>query len=130
MNEYKEVKQANQVKKQKDEFIEQAVLRKVETMQELVVLEPEIPEQEKPAENPQEFSRAIAFAQAEGKKDIEVTQKMFEFLVKNNPTKYLTYGHPGVRVYVSGTKDKIEKEEKMDAVAYANHVGKHLDESK
>lgn len=124
--EYKEVKQANVLAKKKDEFMQEAVLRKVETMALYVEPEPEVLQQEKACENPEEFARAVAFAQADGDGEIEVSQKLFDFLVKNNKTKYLTYGNPGVKVFVEGTKEKIKKDESMDAVSHANAQGRGL----
>lgn len=74
--------------------------------------------------DPQEFQMAIGKAQMEGYEYVEVSQKLFDYLVKRNKTRYLTYGDPGIKVYVHGTRDEIEKEENMTAEEHYNYKSK------
>lgn len=46
---------------------------------------------------------------------LEATPEFFEALVKGQKTQYLTYGKPGVKIYIKGTKDAIDKEENLPA---------------
>jgi hypothetical protein len=62
---------------------------------------------DKVVDNPEDFRVAIGHAQLSGKDYIEVSEPLFNYLVKNNQTEYLTYGSPGVKVFKEGTKDKI-----------------------
>lgn len=66
-------------------------------------------------DDPTEFQMAISKAQMEGVDSLEVTERIFNWLIKNNKTASLTYGNPGVRVFKTGTKDSILNEEKMNA---------------
>jgi hypothetical protein len=65
-------------------------------------------------DNPEDFRMAIGRAQMAGRESIEVSEELFNYLVKNNQTEYLTYGSPGVKVYRAGTRDKIEKFEALN----------------
>jgi hypothetical protein len=67
----------------------------------------------KVVDNPHDFNMAIGHAQMAGRDYLEVSEELFNYLVKNNQTDYLTYGSPGVKVYRAGTKEKIERLEKL-----------------
>lgn len=59
-----------------------------------------------------EFQDAIAAAQMNEKSFIEVDARVFDYFTKKKAPKYFTYGQPGIRVYLEGTRDKIEKAER------------------
>lgn len=90
---------------------------------------PELPMVEETEEavidNPQDFQIAIGNAQMDGADHIEVTERLFKHLIKGAKTKYITYGNPGIKVFMKGTRDKIEREESMNAEDYANHILKN-----
>lgn len=46
---------------------------------------------------------------------IVVTQELFNYLCKDKTSKSLTYGDPGVRVFIEGTEGKLLAEENMPA---------------
>lgn len=46
---------------------------------------------------------------------LEVTPEFFQALSKGTKTTYMTYGKPGIKVYIKGTKEGIDNEEKMSA---------------
>lgn len=49
----------------------------------------------------------------ESKEYLEVTPDFFAALTKGTKTNYLTYGSPGIKVYVQGSKGDIDREESM-----------------
>lgn len=69
--------------------------------------------EEKVVDNPEDFRIAIGHAQMAGKDFVEVSEELFNYLVKNNPTEYITYGSPGVKVFKEGTRAKIESLERL-----------------
>jgi hypothetical protein len=71
-----------------------------------------------------DFRTAIGNAQMEGIDHVIVTERLFKYLIKNQTTRYLTYGDPGVKVYKEGTKKECDKEDKMNAEAYGDMLGK------
>lgn len=75
-------------------------------------------------DNPQDFRMAIGRAAMEGEEYIEVSEKLFKYLLKNSKSPYLTYGDPGIKVYLAGTREEIEREERMSAEQYAEYIGK------
>lgn len=89
----------------------------------IVEIEESIPEV---ADNPDDFRLMIGNAQMEQIEHIEVTERMFKHLLKNNKSQYLTYGSPGIKVYKVGTKKEIDKIEKMSAESYGNYIGRKL----
>lgn len=86
---------------------------------------PEV-EKEPTVDNPEEFRMAIGHAQMEGRDYVEVTEKLFKYLLKNAKSKYITYGDPGIKVFLAGTKDKILREESMSADAYHSMITNDL----
>ncbi len=76
-------------------------------------------------DNPTDFTMALGHAQMAQKSYLEVSKRMFDFLRKTAKTKYLTYGSPGVKVFLQGTREEIEKEETMSAEQYAEYVAKN-----
>lgn len=86
---------------------------------------PEVIEQSMPViDNPADFQAAIGNAQMDELDYIEVTEKMFKYLAKNSKTKYLTYGNPGIKVFIQGTREEMQAEDNMSAEAYHDLVGK------
>lgn len=71
---------------------------------------------------PEEFRQAIHQCQMEGVKYLEVTEKLFKYLTRNQKTSYLTWGSPGVKVFVEGTRQKIEEVDNMGAEAHRDYV--------
>lgn len=79
---------------------------------------------EKPLENPDDFRMGIAHAQMEGRGYVEVTEKLFKYLLKRAKSEYLTYGDPGIKVFLQGTREGIEERERMNAEQYNEYVTK------
>ena len=80
-------------------------------------------------DNPQDFRMAVGQAAMEGQEYIEVSEKLFKYLLKNSKSKYLTYGDPGIKVYLAGTREEIEREERMSAEQYAEYISKKARET-
>jgi hypothetical protein len=78
--------------------------------------------------DPTAFQYAIGKAQMEmqeggGDGVVEVSKELFSYLVKNQKTPYLTYGNPGVKVYLEGTREKCEIHDSLSAEdAYSRAV--------
>lgn len=62
-----------------------------------------------------EFHSAIQRAQmkADADKYIEVSQEVFDHFTQGHPTPYFWHGNPGVKVFIKGTRDSIERKEKI-----------------
>jgi hypothetical protein len=75
-------------------------------------------EPKKIIDSPEEFRLAIGQAQMEGEDSMEVGEKLFKYLLKNSKSPYLTYGDPGIKVYLAGTREKYEREDAMNAEAF------------
>lgn len=58
-------------------------------------------------DNPTDFQYAVGNAQMSGRTYLEVSDELFNYLVKNNNTQYLTYGNPGIKIFKEGTMEKI-----------------------
>lgn len=104
--------------KQKNEFKEAEALGHIKTM-------PEYHEEKKPEapketviNDPEEFRMAVANAQMEGVDHVIVTERVLNYLLRGNKGMSLTYGNPGVRVYLEGTKADTDRMEKLTAEAY------------
>lgn len=105
-------------------------LRDAEALGEIKTL-PELPKStalEKELEgvinDPEEFRIALGRAQMDQLEYIEVTPKLFDYLRKNQETRYICYGSPGIKVYKVGTRDECEKVDKMNAENYQSYVWK------
>lgn len=88
------------------------------------------PEAEGVVSTPHDFQAAIGRCQMEGPDYLEVSDKLFSFLVKGQKTDSLTYGKPAIRVFRAGTRDAVLKIERLNAEQYhefamkqANQVG-------
>lgn len=46
---------------------------------------------------------------------LEVTEELFGALTKGQKTNYLTYGSPGIKVFLAGTRAQIEIDEALPA---------------
>ena len=64
-------------------------------------------------DNAEEFRMAIGNAQMENLEYVEVSERLYKFLLKNRESNYLTYGDPGIKVYRAGTKKKCDREDNM-----------------
>ncbi len=111
-------------KKPMDEFDLAESLGEIRTMPEQPEIKIEVKEEDPLIDDPQEFRIAIANAQFNDTDFVEVSERLFKHLLKNAKTNYFTYGDPGVKVYLAGTRLKHEKEDKMNAEDYAIMEGK------
>ncbi len=73
-------------------------------------------------DSPEEFRTAIGRCQMDRVDHIEVTERMFEYLVKGHATPYLCYGNPGIKVYRVGTKPENDRLERMSAEDYSRYL--------
>ena len=106
----------------RDEFKDAESQKLILTMPEMTegpVVSGDVPEV---IDNPEDFRMAIGQAQMEHHDSIEVSEKVFNYIIKNNKTKYFTYGSPGIKVYKVGTKEALDREESMSAEAYHDMV--------
>lgn len=87
----------------------------IKSLPEVAVQPAVVEEASEVLDTPHDFQMAIGNAQMDGKEFVEVSEKLFKYLVKNNKTNYLTYGDPGVKVFKVGTREEIENEESMTA---------------
>jgi len=112
---------------------EQKTFRDSEALKEIkplpMVHEPK--EKEKPEveiiDDPESFRMAIGHAQmakSEGTGDgcIEVSERMFKYLIRNQKTRYITYGDPGIKVYLAGTRAEMDKEDMMNCEEYSKYM--------
>jgi hypothetical protein len=65
---------------------------------------------------------AIGQSQLAGRDYLEVSERLFRYLTKDPNTKSLTYGSPGIKVYVKGTREEIERLERMSVEQYNQHL--------
>lgn len=72
-------------------------------------------DEKKPIDNYQDFLGAYGEAVVEGIGHVEVTQKLFDYLCKDKHSKALTYGKPGIKVFIAGTMDDVLDDEEMSA---------------
>jgi len=105
-------------------------LGEIKTVPDLVTA-PDVPEEETLGviDDPQDFRVAVGNAQMEGHEYIEVSERLFNHLARKSKTAYLTYGEPGVKVFKVGTREEIEKIEKMSAENYGNYMGRKAAEN-
>lgn len=97
---------------------------KIRTMPEAKIQETFEIEKPKVISTPDDFRIALGNAQLDGEDYIEVDEKLFKYLLKNNKSKYLTYGDPGIKVYLAGTKGMYDLEDKMSAEQYHEYITK------
>ncbi len=64
-----------------------------------------------------DFTNAVKTAQFTKFPYVEVTKELFDRLNDDPVSKYMTYGSPGIKVFVEGTRLEIEAEEKNSAEA-------------
>jgi hypothetical protein len=72
-------------------------------------------------DDPESFRMAIGSAQMNGEEFIEIGPTLFKYLLKSAKSRYLTYGSPGIKIYLKGTREELEKEEKMSAEQYLDY---------
>lgn len=80
--------------------------------------------------NYNDFTQAVANAQLDGVGHLEVTPDLFKSLTKGITTEYLTWGHPGVKIYIEGTKERIDEEESMNVEDWYVHSIKNKSHAK
>lgn len=62
-----------------------------------------------------DFQSAYSSCVMDGLEEIIVTEKFFAYLCKDRKSKSLTYGDPGVRVFIDGTQEKLMFEDSQTA---------------
>lgn len=101
--------------KHRTDFQKLEALGHIKTMPEpeaeMVVEEPKVGV----IDSPEDFRMAVATAQMEGVDHLIVTKRVFDYLLRGNKSESLTYGDPAVRIFLEGTKEEIERKEKMTA---------------
>lgn len=104
--------------KQKNEFKDAEALGHIKTMPEYT--EPKMADTpgEDVIDDPDSFRMAVAHAQMEGIDHVIVTEKVMKYLLRGHKGVSLTYGDPGVRVYLQGTKEDLDRKEKLSAEAF------------
>lgn len=107
-------------KDQKNLFKEAEALGRLKSGPVMAEPTPEIPHESKVIDNPNDFQFAIGQAQmamqeGEGEDFVEVSPELFRYLVKNQKTSYLTYGDPGIKVYLAGTREACEIRDSLSA---------------
>lgn len=75
-------------------------------------------------DDPDTFRMAIGNAQMEEREWIEIGERLFKHLVRNNKTEYFTYGSPGVKVFLKGTRKEIMQRERMTSDDYHEYITK------
>jgi len=60
-----------------------------------------------------DFEASVKHAQLEDIEYLEVTQKLMEKLMKDSEVESITYGKPGVRVFVEGARERILGQEAL-----------------
>lgn len=62
-----------------------------------------------------QFQLAIANAQGLGIDSIEVSENVFNAFARamKHPSDFFTYGQPGVKVYKTGTREILEKKQRL-----------------
>lgn len=68
------------------------------------------------------FRIAIGHAQMDQQEYIEVGPRLFKYLTKNTKTEYVTYGDPGIKVYLKGTREENERLDRMTAEQKHNYL--------
>ena len=80
--------------------------------------------QEEDIDDPEMFRMAIGRYQMEGLDHMEVGPKLFKYLLKNSKSPYLTYGAPGIKIYLKGTMKDLLKVDKMSGEQYLEYKSK------
>lgn len=70
--------------------------------------------------DPSVFHMEIGRAKIEGTEYIEVTPELFKMLIRNQKTPALVY--EGIKVYIAGTREDIERENRMNAEDYGSYI--------
>lgn len=66
-----------------------------------------------------QFRNALSAAQLAKKTYLEVSEEIFTFLANGEVTNYINYGTPTIRIFRPGTKEEIERRERMNIDALA-----------
>lgn len=66
----------------------------------------------------EKFRTAVGQAQMTGHDYLEVSERLFKYLVKDANSKFLTYGQPGIKVYKAGTREQLERDQHMSSDDY------------
>ena len=73
---------------------------------------------------PSEFRSAVDAAQMHGKDYIEVTQRLFDHLLHGQKSPMLMYGTPTIKVFVEGTREKVEADMMLTPEQLAQKIAK------
>lgn len=107
--------------KSRTDFTKAEALGHIQTMPELTeATKVEVPKSDV-IDNPEDFRMAIAEAQMAGADHVVVSERVLKYLLRGNKSESLTYGEPGIRVFLEGTKDEIERVERFSAEQYHEH---------
>lgn len=87
---------------------------------EFEAVQPLMPSMDKVLDSPEEFRMAIGRAQLEGAPFITISDRLMTYLSRGKDLS-ITYGNPGIRVYVEGAKDGLDKIERMNSDQFHTH---------
>lgn len=104
--------------KSKSDFRTAEALGHIKTMPEHVEAPKDDIKDDGVIDDPEEFRMAIANAQLEGIDHVVVSERVMKYLMRGHRGTSLTYGDPGVRVFLKGTKEDTERMEKLSAEAF------------
>ena len=104
-------------------------LKEIQTLPFIAETPKEVLAKEEVCKDPMTFQKKVGYAQMAKKKGegvdyVIVDQEMFDYLVSNQKTNYLTYGNPGIKVYKEGTKQTYDDMDNMTAEDYLNKFGR------
>lgn len=113
--------------KNRNDFRQAEALGHIKTMPE-VEQQQELTEEVKPAviDSPDDFRMAVAEAQMAGVDHLVVSERVMKYLLRGNKSEYLTYGDPGLKIFLEGTKEEIERRERMSAEQYHEYYMKKM----
>lgn len=111
-----------QIPSNKDLFEAEAIgqIHRGLEMPELAAEEPKMPEAHEILDNPEQFRMAIGRAQLNSEKYVTISERLMQYLARGKALS-ITYGNPGIRVYVDGAKEKLDKIEAMNSDQFHTH---------
>ncbi len=108
--------------KQKDTKITSDTKGEFKPLPEAIVPQDDVVEENPVVQTPEMFSHALSMAQMEGRDYLDVSERVFKYLVRNNKTDSITVGNPGVRVFIEGTREKILSLENLSIEEYNRQI--------
>ena len=98
-----------------EKFKESEALGHIKTMPEHIETKPQTINEVEVIDDPEAFRMAIAQAQMDGIDHVIVSERVMKYLSRGHNITSLTYGDPGVRVYLVGTKEDTDRKERLTA---------------